>query len=328
MGKTSKKMRVLHIFERLNQGKLIDKTELANKFEVSNKAIQRDINDLRSYFSEFHKHDLGVEVSYNRKKGGYLLSRDESSWLNKREILAISKILLESRAFIKDEIDQLLDKLVLSSAPSDRDKITEVIKNENFHYNPIKNKESLFDIIWDLSQAIRAKNYLELSYQKESSSQSTTRRLKPVGLIFSEYYFYLLAYIDNRDYEFPTVYRLDRITDYEIDKQADSFNVPYLDRFEEGEFRKRVQFMYTGELMKLKFKFWGSSLEAVLDRLPTAKVVEERDECHIIEAEVYGKGIKIWLLSQGANLEVLQPEGLRQELEDEITNMKAIYCTS
>lgn len=49
--------------------------------------------------------------------------------------------------------------------------------------------------------------------------------------------------------------------------------------------------MYTGELIKIQFKFWGDSLEAILDRLPTAKFIgyNTQDNKKIIEAEVDGK---------------------------------------
>jgi len=40
--------------------------------------------------------------------------------------------------------------------------------------------------------------------------------------------------------------------------------------------------------MKIKLEFKGHSIDATLDRLHTAR---------IIEAEVYGKGIRMWLLS-------------------------------
>ena len=325
MAQTAKKLRIIYIFERLNQGRLLKKKELAEKFGVSNKAIQRDINDLRSYLAEFHKFDPGIEIKYDRQKNAYVLQRDESSWLDKKEILAISKVLLESRAFMKNEIDQLLDKLITATAPQERDKIEAVIQNEQFHYNLINNKESLFDIIWDLSQAIRNKNFIEIAYKKEQCPNLTKRKLKPVGLIFSEFYFYLIAYISNRDYDFPTVYRLDRIKEYEINEQKPSFEIPYVDRFKEGEFRKRVQFMYTGELLTIKFKFWGQSLEAVLDRLPTAEVIAEEEDHYLIEAEVFGKGIKMWLLSQGAQLEVIEPLSLRQEMKATIAEMKDLY---
>ena len=40
-------------------------------------------------------------------------------------------------------------------------------------------------------------------------------------------------------------------------------------------------------------------MEAVLDRLPTAEILSERDGCYEIRAEVFGKGIEMWLRSQG-----------------------------
>ena len=66
--------------------------------------------------------------------------------------------------------------------------------------------------------------------------------------------------------------------------------------------------------MKLQFKYTGSSAEPVLDRLPTARVIAEHDGSFVIEAEVYGKGILMWILSQGNRIEVLKPESLREEI--------------
>lgn len=64
--------------------------------------------------------------------------------------------------------------------------------------------------------------------------------------------------------------------------------------------------MYSGQLQKVKFKYNGPSLEAILDRLPTAEVKEEsKDGYSIIEAEAYGSGIFMWLRSQGTMVEVL-----------------------
>ena len=43
----------------------------------------------------------------------------------------------------------------------------------------------------------------------------------------------------------------------------------------------------------------GGVVEAVLDRLPTAEILSERDGCYEIRAEVFGRGIEMWLRSQG-----------------------------
>ena len=83
---------------------------------------------------------------------------------------------------------------------------------------------------------------------------------------------------------------------------AERFKIPYADRFEEGEFRKRIQFMYGGELRKIRFRYRGVSVEAVLDRLPTARILREEDGAYVIEAEVYGKGVDMWVRGQGEDI--------------------------
>jgi hypothetical protein len=130
--------------------------------------------------------------------------------------------------------------------------------------------------------------------------------------MFSEYYFYLTAFIDDekvqQDFDvlsdsFPTIYRIDRIQNLEIlDEQ---FHIPYSSRFEEGEFRKRVQFMYGGKLQKVRFQYSGPDIDAVLDRLPTARILREEEGVYTVSAEVFGKGIDMWLRSQGEMVRIL-----------------------
>ena len=57
--------------------------------------------------------------------------------------------------------------------------------------------------------------------------------------------------------------------------------------------------MYGGKLQKIRFRYTGPSLEAVLDRLPTAKVLAEDVDGWDVEAEVFGSGVEMWLRSQG-----------------------------
>ena len=106
---------------------------------------------------------------------------------------------------------------------------------------------------------------------------------------------------------------------------GEKFRIAYASRFEEGEFRKRIQFMYAGRLMKIKLRYTGKSPEAVLDRLPTAKIVEQGEKECLIEAEVYGNGIMMWLLSQRELIDVLEPESLRSKMTETILKMAEKY---
>lgn len=83
--------------------------------------------------------------------------------------------------------------------------------------------------------------------------------------------------------------------------------------------------MYPGKLMNLQLKYYGNNPEPILDRLPTAKIVNQKAGETVIEAEVYGKGIVMWLLSQGSNIEVIKPDSLRQEMKQKLLEMLERY---
>ena len=63
--------------------------------------------------------------------------------------------------------------------------------------------------------------------------------------------------------------------------------------------------MYGGKLQKIKFKYFGNDIDSILDRLPTARVLSEEDGKFIVSAEVFGKGIDMWIRSQGDLVEMM-----------------------
>lgn len=64
--------------------------------------------------------------------------------------------------------------------------------------------------------------------------------------------------------------------------------------------------MYGGKLQRVKFKYIGPDIDAILDRLPTAQILDEENGIYIVSAEVFGTGINMWLRSQGSYVEVIQ----------------------
>lgn len=318
-----KTTRMLRMFERLMQGEMLEKHVEAERYHVHAKSIQRDIDDLRNYLMETYPNEIGTGIFYDHRRKGYCLFRDQKNWFSNPEILALAKIILESRAFTREEMNQLLDKIVMQSNLAERRNIKELIQNERYNYIPLKHQQALFTRIWEISEAISQQVIIQIKYNRIGDQQIIERRLEPQGLIFSEFYFYLVAYIHDSDYEYPAIYRLDKIIDYRVSDEH--FYVPYEKRFQEGELRKRIQFMQSGSLMKLRLRFWGESLEAVLDRLPTAHIIEQDEKSAVLDAEVFGRGIKMWLLSQAQYLEVLKPDDFREEMGETIQAMAGVY---
>jgi len=234
--------------------------------------------------------------------------------LTNSEVLAICKILLDSRAFTKKEMSDILDKLISCCVPKSNQKlVTDLISNEKVHYIEPRHKTKFIDTMWEIGQAIRQCQYIEINYIRAKDKIPVKRKLKPLAIMFSEYYFYLTAFIDNEEVRknfdvindsFPTIYRIDRIK--ELNVLDEKFHIPYSNRFEEGEFRKRIQFMYGGKLRKVKFQYFGWDVDAILDKLPTAQVLEKKDGVYTISAEVFGKGIDMWLRSQGDFINIIE----------------------
>ena len=122
--------------------------------------------------------------------------------LEEKELLVVAKILLESRALTKQELYPIIHKLIyLCSNEADMKLLRELIQNEKFHYVELRHGKPLLDSIWKLEQAVKAQQYLEIEYQKLKNHEVVNRKVKPVGVIFSEFYFYLVAYIDGIDKE-------------------------------------------------------------------------------------------------------------------------------
>lgn len=304
----AKSARLLVIYSRLVNGEIISKAELSEQYHVSERSIQRDIESLRCFIAN---QSLAQDIIYDYKQRGYRLANMLPKGLSNSEILAVCKILLESRSMRRDEMLPILDKLIDCAVPEEsRRAVVELIANEKHHYIEPHHGKSILNGLWEIGQAIKQHQYTEIEYERMKGPKCVRRRIQPVGLMFSEYYFYLTAFLEDKtDFEnpddlFPTIYRVDRIRSFQV--LEEHFRVPYAKRFEEGEFRKRVQFMYGGKLEQIKFRYTGPSLEAVLDRLPTAEIISTDEEGWTIRAEVFGKGIDMWLRSQGAYVQIVE----------------------
>ena len=306
-----KDIRLLELYDRLLKNEDIDIKKYAKENDINIRTAERDIRTIRNFLAKKNK----TELIHNSKKKKYQLTYTEDSInLTKSEILAISKILLASRAFLKDEISLIIDKIAKQcGSEEDLKSIQNLLNNEKSYYVELQHKKSFINNIWSFGQAIKSKKKIEISYKK-MDGKIVKRVVNPVGLMFSEFYFYLLAHIENidkekyfsnKDDEYPTIYRVDRIEDFDVLNEK-FIPTLYTNRFQEGKFRKQVQFMTGGRLRTIKFIYKGTSIEALLDKIPTAKAKEIDKNIYEIKAEVFGNGIDRWILSQGDAIEVIE----------------------
>ena len=127
--------RILDIYVRLCEGRVINKKEEAERFHVDERSIQRDIDEIRKYLSDRVVDCPGEyrTIEYCREEKGFIMRGEKASLMTNSEILAVSKILLESRAFTKDEMNDILGKMIAGCVPEKNMKlVSDLISNEKF----------------------------------------------------------------------------------------------------------------------------------------------------------------------------------------------------
>lgn len=317
MEKVNKSIRVLELYNKLQNGKLIDKFYEANYYGVTTKTIERDLDDISTLFErEIGENGVADSIIYDHKMKGYCLQKVYEGKLSKSEILAVSKILLDSRAFKKKQMDQIIEKLISCCAIKEEQQIIrKLTDNEKLFYAELQNKKDIIQDLWDIGQAIQEQKYIEIEYEKlgQEGKEIKVRKLKPAAIMFSEFYFYMAAFMEDKEKKnfnvpddvYPTIYRINRIKNIEKLDEKYKIESSSSKRFNEGEFRKRIQYMFGGKLRRIKLKCNIFSLEAVLDRFPTAEIMSEENGVYTITAEVIGDGVDMWLKGQGENVEVV-----------------------
>lgn len=307
MEKEIKLDRVMELFFRAMKGESLSVQQLAFEYNVSTRSITRDINSLKAFLAD-HADILGyAELEYSSTNHCYSLKMDH--FLSNKELLAITKVLIGSRAFSSEELLGIIQKLKVNTTSADRIKLEQLICKEIYQYDEVGSDcHSVIDNLWKVTDCIENRNVITITYYK-MNRDLVKRKIKPVSIMFSEYYFYLIGYRYETDVSnTPIYFRVDRIVDIIV--QREKYVLLKEQNIDEGMLRRKSQFMWPGPTRKIRFEFSGPSVQAILDRIPTAKVTDRQADKSIIEAEVFGSGIKMFLLSQGAWVKVLAPDEL------------------
>lgn len=316
-----KKDRELEIFYRLMTGNGISIAELAEEYDVSTKSISRDITEIKNFIADHRGLLQGADITYVASERKHYLNLPQ--FLGADELFAIVKLLIGSRALSKTETLAIIGKLKQFTTPSNQQVMNDLISNEVYHFNEVKHDcPSLIQNLWNITGYIEHRNEITIRYYK-MNREYVERKVRPIAITFSDFYFYMIGYQASGDDWEIRYYRVDRIV--HMVKHRTRFDVSSQKAFDEGDLMNRIQLMFPGKSRHIRFEFTGPSVQAILDKIPTAKVVEIRDGKTILEADVIGTGINMFLLSQGVWVKALAPQEFVDEMKTEIRKMMEGY---
>lgn len=317
----TKQDRLLEIFFRALRGEGLSVQKLSDEYKVSPKSISRDINDLKAFFADHRLLVGNTELKYSNQERKYFLHMDE--FLTNKELFSLIEVMIGARAYSKEELLMLTNKLKGFTTVTDRPMLNDLLRKELYHYTEIKHDcASVQETLWKLANCITDKKEITIDYFRADHALKT-HRIRPASVMFTDNFFYLIAFNTEGTLDKPLYFRVDRIK--YITEHRKRFASEDAPEFDEGLLRQRSLFMWPGKLRTIQFEFTGSAIQAILDKLPTARIIERNGRTYTVEAEVYGDGIKMWLLSQGHRVKVTAPEDFVEEIKKEVTAMANVY---
>lgn len=302
--------RLLTIFLLLQAGKRLSKAQISEKFGIDNRTTQRYISTLKSVLQA--QHIPNTEIKFDTSDNTYRLIGKTT--FNKKDILVISKILLENRALNKSELKSLLEGLLSLISREEQKEIESITGSESFNYKSLTNDKDRIDTIWILSESIRRAQMLEIKY-KAPLKDVKSHIIFPVSLYYDAHYFYLVAY--HLKHEKYTTFRVDRIeTLSESDMKKPV--ISHKDKYKDGDVRNQKVDAFEGKEIDVTLIYKGN-VEIVLDQFPEHEILSENyDEIKVKIKTQNTPGLKRWILGQGEAVTLLDPPELIEEIQESL----------
>lgn len=311
----------LELYLKFMSGERLSKAQIGDVIgKKSDRTVQRYIAHLNDFFA--NRTDMAhLKITMNTTDRKYEMVHNSSETFDKTQVLAILKILISTRGLSEDELQMIVNNLTKHMSDENQRVIEKAIQSELVHYEPMNHGEPLLNKVWDLNHIIQQNRVIEFNYFN-AMNKGRTHVIKPMYITFSELYFYLVGVNDK---EQVLIFRIDRIQEYKV--LNTKFNVPNSPYIREGALKQRIYFMYGGHWKKVSFEFNGGIIESVLDRFPTAQLLKKdyTNNRFVVEIEVIGDGILMWLLSQGSRIKVLSPNSLKEKHIAEIEKILGNY---
>ncbi|MBN2239489.1 MAG: YafY family transcriptional regulator [Dehalococcoidales bacterium] len=302
--------RLLSIIIYLLNRDTVSARQLAEKFEVSKRTIQRDIEAINL---------AGIPVvSFQGSKGGYGLSNEYridrrlASVEDYNFIITALKGLFT--AFNSREIDETLEKMISLSPNKSADNQTMFLDFSVLGESPDINEK-----IRLAEGAVKEKKIIEFDYT-DVKNRKTHRKVEPLALRYRWYSWYLFGYCRTRnDYR---LFKLPRITDLHatgMDFSGDHGNIEQL--MIEQELNDDRRYLDVRLLCKSEIRV--AALEYLFGR-----IVTEFDNGDFILAFQVPEYERMWipvLMGFGDKVTVLDPPEVKEKLIKTANEILRIY---
>ena len=295
----------INTFISINNSNVKGRSELADKFEVSERTI--------SSYVKYLKEELGVEMRWDKKNKKYVIEDQgifkeiiNNSKLKPVDIWLILIILLRSQYILPTKVKIIKNELLKFVGNKEKDEMEKLF---SFEKNNGLSEYYQEDVLETIYKAFINKKKIKLRYIRYSEE---TRQyiIEPQNITFDDGRVYLIALNENKE---DRTYRLDRIKSIEIldeDKEESNFSL--------SDYFSKSWNMFGGREKETRIvvKFNKEAAKIIQEKVGVNKrIINENNDYATYEFIAYGiDGICIELLGLGERFEVLEPLELKEKI--------------
>ncbi len=292
--------RLLYVLNCLDKGE-INLQKVAKDMKVSVRSVQRYINTIEEAKFPVHNPRPGIWTFVE----GFSLSKMKITTKEASVLAFLSDI---ANAMGKDFSKAYQWLCLRITAPNqDNPFFLKIVKGLNFEDTPVTQT---------LSNAIRKKRYLWVTYKSQTSQEKKEHLVMPIKIAWYEGFWYLIC-IGEKERLFK--FRLDRISKAELQKKTFALDEAKYARF----MKQSVNIFFEGERnieVTLKVDAQVSHYFKQKDYFPEQKIIKEEKNGDIILSCKISKSKEILMIIFHwiPYIEVLSPQEIKEEVKKQV----------
>lgn len=291
------------------------KMEFGKDYEVDQRAILRDIDDLINQ---------NFEIFITRRAAGKKYYSHKNKRFEQYELRLLINAILSARFITKKEAERLIEKVKgLTSKP-----LAAKLPNPTHYESSIRSTyQQLRYEIDQINTAISESRKIRFQYGKFNiekefvlNREGEFYKVSPYALIWKNDYYYLIGIL-NEEKKFRH-FRVDRMRN--VDCTEESFLKTDINI---SDYINKSFNMYAGDEQWVTLKFKHSLVNVMIDYFGLDANMKKLDEEYgqlRVKAN-RSEGLVRWLLNWGSDVKVVEPQDLVEELSGEIQKMKQLY---
>ncbi|MEG0783819.1 MAG: WYL domain-containing protein [Christensenella sp.] len=320
---TERQLFILSLLSQRKSGYTINEiTDSLNRMadiEASRRMVARDMDYISQNFFVYEEEQNGKLV-YKADK--YALSDMDFSMAEVVSLYFTEQVLetYETLGMAKDAL-KIVRRIRAKLPELSRSAMTSVEKMIKIVPDGTLEVETDEDILETVQEALQTSHSLKLKYHSFASDETLVRVFDPYVLEVREGCWHMIGHCHLRNAVRDL--RVSRITDAEVTDKT--FSVP--GRFYEEYRKTRFDKLAGAEAEEIAVRFSGEAAKLVREyhAHKADSLTEEKDGVLFCKKAAITPDLKSWLLSFGAQAEIISPARLKAELKDEVLRMYQMY---